>query len=130
MFKVLIYQFQEIFTTFILASLQKAGLNHISFLFSIFMIILLFFFFFINIIRYIFFLIRKLLLKTAIFKGIHIYLTTLLEYFLICWLISYSQIYRFWDLFNSGLRVIRVNINIWRVLISFYKRFESVIREV
>ena len=83
MFKVLIYQFQKYLPTFILASLQKGGvLNNIIFSFSIFLIILLIFFF-INFIRYIFILIGKLFPKTAIFKGILIYLTTFFEYFLV-----------------------------------------------
>ena len=66
MFKVLIYQFQKKYLpTFILASLQKEGLNHIIFLFLFFWTVL--HIFFINIIRDIFFLIGKLFPKTVIY---------------------------------------------------------------
>ena len=83
MFKVLIYHFQKYLPTLILANIQKGGLNHMIFLFILLCPYFLFFFF-INIIRYIFFLIGKLIPKSAIFKSIHIYLTTLLDYFLVC----------------------------------------------
>ena len=82
MFKVLVYQFQKIFTNILHASLQKVGLNHIIFLFLLFFFTVLLIVF-INIIKYIFFLVSKLFPKTAIFKDILIYLTTLLEYFLV-----------------------------------------------
>ena len=76
MFKVFIHQFQKIFTY-----IYTWGVKPYAFSFSIFLTVLLIFF--INIIRYIFFLIGKLFPKTAIFKGVHIYLTILLEYFLV-----------------------------------------------
>ena len=80
MFKVLI-NFQKYLPTIILANLQKVGGKPYNFSFSIFLTVFLIFF--IKIVRYIFFLIGKLFPKTAIFKGIHIYLTSLLEHFLV-----------------------------------------------
>ena len=53
MFKVLIYQFQKIFTYIYTSKSTKSGVKPYDFSFSVFMIILLIFSF-INIIRYIF----------------------------------------------------------------------------
>ena len=82
MFKVLINQLKKQTFTFIYTSLStKKGGKLYNFSFSILLTVLIFF---INIIRYIFFLIGRLFSKTAIFKGIHIYLTNLMKYFLVC----------------------------------------------
>ena len=111
MLKCLSINFKKYLPTVTLPCLQKRrGLNHIIFLFYFFFTVLLIFF---NIIRYIFFFVGKLFPKTAIFKGILLYLTTFLEYFLVSGKIPYSQFYCFGDLFNYGLRVIRIYIYIY-----------------